>query len=422
MKKRRFQSDVTSDNILIDMYTKCGDLPASREVVGRMMCRDSVSWKSMINCYIQYVNYDEALKLASSMKVVLKVDSITCVMLLSVSTRLVDKDPGKEIHCDVIKLGFDSDLIVNNSMADMYAKCGPLNYSVKIFESMKTHDRVTWNKIIAACVQSGDFTFGLRMINQMRSEGVMPDVATVLGILPMCSFFTSKRQGKEIHGCLVEEGLACFDQMQKDYNLEPRIEHYSCVVDLLSRSQLIYKAERFIKSMPLKQMQVYGALYLVHADQVATQVAERVAEHAFELKPNDTGYYVLASNINASLGKWEQVRTIRKSIKARGLKKDPGCSWIEIKRRLYVFGTGDKFFEQFEEVNKLLGIVSGLMAKEGYVADLRYVLHDVEEDEKRDMLCGHSERLAMAFGLLNTEPGTPLQIMKNLRVCGIVTL
>ncbi|KAE8734605.1 Pentatricopeptide repeat-containing protein [Hibiscus syriacus] len=508
MKKSGFQSDVTADNILIDMYAKCGDLPASREVFDRMMCRDSVSWNSMINCYIQYVNYDEALKLARSMKVDLKVDSITCVMLLSVSTRLVDKDLGKEIHCDVIKLGFDSDLIVNNSMVDMYAKCGLLSDSVKIFENMKTHDRVTWNIIIAACVQSGDFTFGLRMINQMRTEGVMPDVATVLGILPMCSFFASKRQGKEIHGCilrfrfetdvptgnaliemytkcgsvkdsvqvfdhmkgrdvvtwtamisaygmygegrkalrtfedmkaagvipdhvafvaiiyacshsgLVEEGLACFDQMQRDYNLEPRIEHYACVVDLLSRSQLISKAERFIKSMPLKpDASIWGSLLSACRSSGNTEAAERVAEHVLE-KSNDTGYYVLASNVYASLGKWEQVRTIRKSIKARGLKKDPGCSWIEIKRRLYVFGTGDRFFEQFEEVNKLLGIISGLMAKDGYVADLRYVLHDVEEDEKRDMLCGHSERLAMAFGLLNTEPETPLQIMKNLRVCG----
>ncbi|KAE8673802.1 Pentatricopeptide repeat-containing protein [Hibiscus syriacus] len=460
MKKSGFQSDVTADNILIDMYAKCGDLPALREVFDRIMCRDSVSWNSMINCYIQHVDYDDAVKLAKTMKVDLKVDSITCVMLLCF---------------------YSINLIVNNSMVDMYAKCGLLSDSVKIFENMKTHDRVTWNTIIAACVQSGDFTFGLRMINQMRTEGVMPDVATVLVILHMCYFFVSKRQGKEIHGCifrfgfetdvptgnalietyskcgslkdsaqvfdhmkvrdvvtwtamisaygmygegrkalrafedmkaagiipdhvvfvaiiyacshsgLVDEGLACFDQMQKDYNLEPRIEHYACVVDLLSRSQLISKAERFIKSMPLKpDASIWGSLLSACQSSGNTEVAERVAEHVLELKSNDTGYYVLASNVYASLGKWEQVRMIRKSIKARGLKKDPGCSWIEIKRRLY----------------------------EGYVADLRYVLHDVEEDEKRDLLCGHSERLAMAFGLLNTEPGTPLQIMKNLRVCG----
>ncbi|OMO71059.1 hypothetical protein COLO4_28397 [Corchorus olitorius] len=510
MKKSGYRGDVIADNILIDMYSKCGDLLASREVFDRMTCRDTVSWNSMINGYIQYGNYDEALKLSKIMKIDLKVDSITCVMLLSISTQLTDKDLGKQIHCDIVKWGFDTDLIVSNAMVDMYAKCGQINDSLNVFDNMKTHDRVTWNTIITACVQSGDFTLASRMINQMRTEGLRPDVATILGILPMCFFLAAKRQGKEIHGCifrfgfetdvpignaliemyskcgslknslqvfdrmkvrdvvtwtamisaygmygegkkalrafsdmkatgvipdhvafvsiiyacshsgLVEEGLACFDQMKKDYNLEPRIEHYACVVDLLSRSGLISKAEEFICSMPLKpDVGIWGSLLSGCRLSGNIEVAEHVSERILELKSNDTGYYVLVSNVYAILGNWDQVRTIRKTIKARGLKKDPGCSWIEIERRLYVFGTGDKFFEQYEEVNKLLGTISGLMAKEGYVADLRYVLHDVEEDEKRDLLCGHSERLAIAFGILNTKPGTPLQVMKNLRVCSL---
>ncbi|XVE62388.1 hypothetical protein DITRI_Ditri06bG0114600 [Diplodiscus trichospermus] len=509
MKKSGYQCDAIADNILIDMYSKCGDLLASREVFDRMICRDSVSWNSMISGYYQHGNYDEALKLSKFMKIDMKVDSITCVMVLSISTQLADKDLGKNIHCDAIKLGFDSDLVVNNAMVDMYAKCGEINDSLKIFDSMKTLDRVTWNTIIIACVQSGDFTLALRMTNQMRTEGVMPDMATVLGILPMCSFLAAKRQGKEIHGSifrfgfethvpignaliemyskcgslknslqvfdcmkvrdvvtwtgmisaygmygegrkalqtfadmkatgiipdhvafvaiiyacshsgLVEEGLACFNQMKRDYNLEPRIEHYACVVDLLSRSGLISKAEKFICSMPLKpDASIWGCLLSACRSSGNIEVADRVSKRILELKSNNTGHFVLVSNVYAILGKWDKVRIIRKFIKARGLKKDPACSWIEIERRLYVFQAGDKFFEQFEEVNKLLVIVSGLMAKEGYIADLRYVLHDVEEDEKRDMLCAHSERLAIAFGLLNTKPGTPLRIMKNLRVCG----
>ncbi|KAK6232661.1 hypothetical protein SCA6_002734 [Theobroma cacao] len=509
MKRSRYESDTTADNILIDMYSKCGDLLGSREVFDRMICRDSVSWNSIINGYFQYGKYDEAVKLFRIMKIDSKVDSITCVMLLSASTQLADKDLGKKIHCDVTKLGFDSDIIINNAMIDMYAKCGQINDSMKIFEYMKTHDRVSWNTIITACVQSGDFTLGLKLIHQMRTEGLRADVATILGILPMCFFLAAKQQGQEIHGCifrlgfetdvpvgnaliemyskcgsltislevfdrmkvrdvvtwttmisaygmygegkkalrafaemeatgvipdhvafvaiiyacshsgLVEEGLASFDRMKKVYNLERRIEHYACVVDLLSRSGLISKAEEFIYSMPMKpDASIWGSLLSACRSCGNIEVAQRVSERILELNSNDTGYYVLASNVCAILGKWDQVRMIRKSIKARGLKKDPGCSWIEIKRRLYVFGTGDKFFEQFDEVTKLLGIISGLMAKEGYVADLRYVLHDIEEDEKRDLLCGHSERLAIAFGLLNTKPGTPLHIMKNLRVCG----
>jgi hypothetical protein len=171
--------------------------------------------------------------------------------------------------------------------------------------------------------------------------------------------------------------------------------------------------------MPLQpDASIWGALLSACRARGDVKITERVSDHLLELNPDDPGYHVLASNIYASLGKWDQVRMIRKSLRARGLKKHPGCSWLEIQNKVYVFGTGERFFEQHKKVYELLEILAGLMAKEGYVADLRFALHDVEEDEKLDMLCGHSERLAIAFGLLNTKPGSPLQIMKNLRVCG----
>ncbi|XWS57962.1 hypothetical protein CRYUN_Cryun09bG0218200 [Craigia yunnanensis] len=308
MKKSCYQSDVTADNILIDMYAKRGDLLASCEVLGRMMCRDSVSWNAIISCYIQYGNYDEALKLSKIMKVDLKFDSITFVMLLAISTQLADKELRKEIHCNVIKLGFDSDLIVNNYMVDTYAKCGQINDSLKKFKNMKTHDRVTWNTIITACAQSGDFTLGLRMINQMRTEGVMLDVATFLGILLMCSFFSAERQGKEIHGCIFI------------FRFETDVPTGNTLIEMYSKC-------------------AYG-----------------------------------------------------------------------------MYGEGKKAVRAFEDI-KAAGVIPDHVDS-GYVADLRYVLHDVEEDEKRDLLCGHNKRLAIAFGLLNTKLGTPLQIVKNLRVCG----
>ena len=503
-----YECDTTASNILINMYAKCGNLLASQEVFSGMKCKDSVSWNSMINAYIQNGSFDEAMKLFKMMKTDVKPDSVTYVMLLSMSTQLGDLHLGKELHCDLAKMGFNSNIVVSNTLVDMYAKCGEMGDSLKVFENMKARDIITWNTIIASCVHSEDCNLGLRMISRMRTEGVTPDMATMLSILPVCSLLAAKRQGKEIHGCifklglesdvpvgnvliemyskcgslrnsfqvfklmktkdvvtwtalisacgmygegkkavrafgemeaagivpdhvafvaiifacshsgLVEEGLNYFHRMKKDHKIEPRIEHYACVVDLLSRSALLDKAEDFILSMPLKpDSSIWGALLSACRMSGDTEIAERVSERIIELNPDDTGYYVLVSNIYAALGKWDQVRSIRKSIKARGLKKDPGCSWMEIQNKVYVFGTGTKFFEQFEEVNKLLGMLAGLMAKEGYIANLQFVLHDIDEDEKRDILCGHSERLAIAFGLLNTKPGTPLQVMKNLRVC-----
>ncbi|XP_050223681.1 pentatricopeptide repeat-containing protein At3g03580 [Mercurialis annua] len=502
------ECDITASNIIIDTYVKCGDLVASRKVFETMKCRDTVTWNTLVNGYLQSGSYVEGVKLFKKMKMDLEPDSITFVALLSISTRLVDIELGKGIHCDLIKLGFESGLVVGNALIDLYAKCGKIDDSLKIFENMKVRDIVTWNTIIASCVQAEDCSLAFRMINQMRSEELTPDMGTLLGILPICSLIAAKRQGKEVHACtfkfgfestvpvgnaliemyskcgnlkycvrvfehmkakdvvtwtalisaygmygegknalrafeemeaagiipdyiafvsviyacshsgLVEEGLACFERM-KDYSIEPRIEHYACVVDLLSRSGQLSKAEQFIGSMPLKpDASIWGSLLSACRASTDLKIAERIAEHILQLHSDDPGYYILVSNVYAALGRWDEVRNIRKCLKNRGLKKDPGCSWIEIKNRVYSFGAGDKFYKQYEEVNKYLEELADQMAKEGYVADLKFAMHDVEDDEKRGLLSGHSERLAIAFGLLNTEPGTPLQVLKNLRVCG----
>ncbi|KAM7508938.1 hypothetical protein LguiA_019391 [Lonicera macranthoides] len=509
MMRNGYECDTTASNILINMYAKCGNLLVARETFDQMKCRDLVSWNSLINGYIRNGSCEEAMKIFNMMKMDLKPDFVTYLTLLSMCAQLIKVDHAKELHCDIMKLGIDSSLVVCNALVDMYAKCGKIADSLKQFEEMKSRDIITWNTIIAACVHSEECDLGFKMICRMRMEGQMPDGATILGTLPICSQLSAKRQGKEIHGyifkmgfesdvpignalielyskcgslkhsllvfdhmkskdvvtwtalisayglhgegkkalrafeemkrigifpdhiafvaiiysCshsgLVEEGRACFDQMKKDYNIEPKIEHYACVVDLLSRSGLLAEAEEFIHSMPMKpDTSIWGALLSVCRASGDIKLAERVSKHIIELNSNDTGYYVLVSNVYATLGKWDQVRTIRKSLKTRGLVKDQGFSWLEIQNRVYVFGSGNRFFEQYEEVHKLLKKLSSLMAKEGYVANLEFALHDVEEDEKRDMLCGHSERLAIAFGLLNTKPGTSLQVMKNLRVCG----
>ncbi|KAL6964870.1 hypothetical protein U1Q18_035923 [Sarracenia purpurea var. burkii] len=509
MIKNGYECDTTASNILIDMYAKCGNLLTSREIFDRIKCRDLVSWNSLISGYIQNGSYEEVIELLNMMKMDSRPDSVTYAMLLSISGQLVNIDFGKKVHCDVTKTGCNTSLVVGNALINMYAKCGNMADSLEQFENMRSRDIVTWNSMISACVHSENCNLGFRMISRMRLEGMLPDLATILAILPMCSILATKRQGKEIHGCvfklgfesdisvgnaliemyskcgslknsllvfehmktkdvvtwttlifgygmygegrkalrafeemqgaglapdhiafiaiifacshsgLVDEGRSYFDRMWKEYNIGPKIEHYACVVDLLSRSGLLSEAEEFILSMPLKpDASIWGALLSGCRASGNTKVAERASEHIIELNSDITGYYVLVSNVYAALGKWDKVRTIRKSLRNKGMKKDPGCSWMEIRDRVYVFGTGDKFFEQYEEVNELLGILAGLMAKEGYIADLQFILHDVEDDEKRDLLCGHSERLAIAFGLLNTKPGTPLQVMKNLRVCG----
>ncbi|KAK9144129.1 hypothetical protein Sjap_004032 [Stephania japonica] len=512
MKRNNYACDTMASNILITMYAKCDNLLASEKVFDEIKCRDCISWNSMINAYIQKGMYGEGIELFKRMNnSQLKPDAVTYVLLLSICAHLLGIIRGKELHCNIIKIGLSSDVKIGNAIVTLYAKCGYVEDALKVFEGMKEcRDLVTWNAIIAGSVQSGNCQLALEMISQMRTEAVIPDVATMLAVLPACFFLATKRQGKEMHssilklgfesdipignaliemyskcGCLeyavfvfkqmqskdivtwtslvstygiygqgknalrtfdemeatgttpdhiafvaviyacshsglVEDGLSCFNRMKERYLIEPRLEHYACVVDLLSRSGRLAQAEDFILAMPMKpDASIWGALLSAcRAVTGATEIADRAAKQILELNSSNAGYHVLASNVYASLGKWEQVRNIRKSMKSRGLRKDPGCSWIEIKNKVYMFGTNQKFIEQYEDVCLLLGKLTDLMVKEGYVADKKFVLHDVEDDEKIDMLCGHSERLAIAFGLLNTSPGTPLQIMKNLRVCG----
>ncbi|KAF3434993.1 hypothetical protein FNV43_RR22080 [Rhamnella rubrinervis] len=424
VKKSEFDFDITANNILIDMYAKCGNLLVSQEVFDSMENKDCVSWNSLINGYLINGCYYEGLKLFKRMKVGTKPDFVTYVMVLSLSAQLAYLHWGRLSHCDILKLGFDSHLVVSNALLDMYTKCGKVEQSLVVFENLKARDVVTWNTIISASIHYEDCSLGFRMMSRMRNEGLMPDVATMLGILPVCSQLAAKKQGKEIHGCilrlgfdlhlpvgnaliemysncgnlessiqvfkqmkmkdvvtwtslissygmhgegkralrafaemegtgvlpdhlaflavifacshsgLVENGLACFDRMKKDYKIEPRIEHYACIVDLLSRSGLLVQAEEFIHSMPFKpDASIWGALLSACRASGDTTIASRVLEQIVQRNLYDTGYYILVSNIYAALGKWDQVRAIRKVMKAKGLKKDPGSSWMEIEKK-----------------------------------------------------------------------------------------
>jgi hypothetical protein len=136
------------------------------------------------------------------------------------------------------------------------------------------------------------------------------------------------------------------------------------------------------------------------------------------LEPENTGHYILLSNTYAATGRWDDVEKLRKTMKGRCLKKTPGCSFIEVNNKVHAFVVGDKSHPQSQDIYTMLETLAEQMGEAGYVPDTNFVLHDVEEELKEHMLYSHSEKLAIAFGLISTSPGTPIQITKNLRVCG----
>ncbi len=300
-----------------------------------------------------------------------------------------------------------SNIFVGNSLVDMYGKCGSMEDAQRVFNNMPLHDVVSWNAILGGCAMHGHGKEALRHFELMCEEGVKPNDITFVCLLSACG-----------HAGLVDEGLCCFTSMSTVYKISAKLEHYTCMVDLLGRSGRLQEAENMIQALPFRPD---GALWmaLLGACRIYANVemGERIAKRVLELEPENALGYVMLSNIYAAAGKRDLCKNVERQRKERGVKKQLGRTWIEVNNEVHTFVVDDQEHSQISQIHTQLKRLSGLMHDAGYVPITEFVLHDVEEESKVFHLCHHSEKLAIAFGLINTDPGTPLQIMKNLRVC-----
>eukprot|EP01018_Ginkgo_biloba_P035921 Gb_12076 [translate_table: standard] len=413
MQLAGIKPDVITWNALISGYAQNGHGDEALKLVTQMQLAgiksDVITWNGMIAGYTQNGQGDEALKFFRQMHLVgMKPNLVTIASILPACSLLAALQEGKTIHGYLIRMGFESDVIVGNTLIDMYAKCGSLKDARQVFVKISQKDVVSWNAVIVAYALHGHGKNALTFFEQMQQEGMNPDHVTFIGILSACS-----------HAGLVNEGRKFFDSMTREYHLIPGMEHYACMVDLLGRAGHLDDAHALINKMPFEpNATVLGALLGACRIHHNVDIGEHVAKSLIDLEPENAGNYVLISNIYARSGRWADVASVRKMMKERVLKKMPGCSWINVKSRVHVFLVGDRSHPEMEKILAMLKSLAEQMKKAGYVPDTNYVLHDVEEEEKEHVLCGHSERLAIAFGLLNMCPGTPVQIIKNLRVCG----
>jgi hypothetical protein len=191
------------------------------------------------------------------------------------------------------------------------------------------------------------------------------------------------------------------------------------MVDILGRAGYLEEAHDFINSMPIQpDATVWGSLLGACRNYMNIRLGELVAKHLLQSCSENAAHYVLMSNIYAAAGRWDDVAKVRKMMKDRGVEKNPGCSWIEINNKLYAFLAEDRAHPQMHKIYAKLDELFGQMKEAGYVPDTNFVLRNVEEEQKEYFLCYHSEKLAIAFGLINTSDRTPIRIAKNLRVCG----
>ncbi|KAI4332531.1 hypothetical protein L6164_017432 [Bauhinia variegata] len=408
IKKNNIGPSLPVSNALTDMYAKCGNMEEAHSIFSQIPVKDTVSWNTMIGGYSRNCLPNEALKLFAEMQKEKKPDSITMACVLPACGSLAALERGREIHGYGLRNGYSSDLHVANALVDMYVKCGLLVLAMLLFYMIPNKDLISWTVMIAGYGMHGFGNEAIAAFNEMRRVGIEPDEISFISILYACS-----------HSGLLNEGKKFFDSMTRECNIEPKLEHYACMVDLLSRVGKLSEAYRFIERMPIKpDATIWGALLCgcrIHHD---VKLAEKVAEHVFELEPENTGYYVLLANIYAEAEKWEEVKKLRERIGKQGLKKNPGYSWIEIKGKATIFVAGGTSHPQAKRIDSLLKKLRVKMKDEGYSPKLRYALINADDVEKEVALCGHSEKLAMAFGILNLPAGRTIRVTKNLRVCG----
>lgn len=402
--------DLVLHNGIVDAYGECGNVDYAERLFELIEFKDVVSWTSMISCYVHNGHANEALELFHLIKETgIEPDSILLVSIISAAASLSALKKGKEIHGFLIRKGFVLDGSLASSLLDMYARCGSVEKSRNVFDCIRNKNLVLWTSMINALGMHGCGRAAIELFGMMEDESIAPDHIAFLAVLYACS-----------HSGLVEEGGRFLEKMKYKYQLEPWPEHYACLVDLLGRANHLEEAYQFVKGMEVEPTaEVWCALLgacQIHSNK---KLAEIAAQKILETGPENPGNYVLVSNMYAAERRWKEVEEVRMRMKAFGLKKNPGCSWIEVGNKVHAFMARDKSHPQSMEIYVKLSEITEKLAREGgYVAQTEFALHNASEEEKAQMLYGHSERLAIAYGMLTTPEGTSLRITKNLRVCG----
>ncbi|XP_042482746.1 pentatricopeptide repeat-containing protein At4g33170 isoform X2 [Macadamia integrifolia] len=404
-----FDSDLCVSSGILDMYIKCGDTRDAYLVFDGISKPDDVAWTAMISGCVDNGDEDHALWLYHQMRHAgIPPDEFTFATLIKACSCLTALEQGRQIHANVIKLECVTDPFVGTSIVDMYAKCGTIKDAYQLFKRMDVRNLASWNAMVVGLAQHGNGKEALDLFEKMRFHSIKPDRITFIAVLSACS-----------HSGLVSEAYEHFESMYKSYGIEPELEHYSCLVDVLGRAGLVNEAKKVIESMPFDaSASMYRALLGACRVQGDAETGKQVASRLLALEPLDSSAYVLLSNIYAAANRWDDVSDARKTMKSRNVKKDPGYSWIDVKNKLHLFVVDDRSHPQADTIYEKLDDLIRMIREEGYIPDTDFVLFDVEDEEKERSLYYHSEKLAIAYGLISTPPSATIRVIKNLRVCG----
>ncbi|KAM3380639.1 putative pentatricopeptide repeat-containing protein [Capsicum galapagoense] len=400
--------DVISWTTIVKGFVNVGQVDVARKYFDQMSERDNISWTAMIDGYVKENRFKDVLMLFREMQAAkIRPDEFTMVSILTTCAHLGALELGEWIKAYIDNHKIKVDIHLGNAVIDMYFKCGNVEKALMMFSTMPCRDKFTWTAMIIGLATNGHEREALDMFFEMLRASETPDDVTYIGVLSACT-----------HMGMVDEGKSFFDSMTSQHGIQPNVIHYGCMVDLLGRAGRLEEAYEVIKNMPVKPNSiVWGALLgacRVHKD---VQTAEIAAQQLLQLEPGNGAVYVLLCNIYAACKKWENLHETRRIMTDHGIKKTPGCSLIEMHGIVHEFVAGDKSHPQSKSIySKLFELIEELKFA-GYVPDTSEVSLDIGEEEKENSLHRHSEKLAIAFALINTQPGSTVRIVKNLRIC-----
>lgn len=408
--KTRYQEVPSVGTALLAAYTKLGNLGEAFSAFKAIKDKDIVAWSAMLASYAQAGDFEGAAKLFTEMaRNGVRPNEFTLSSAVdSCASSTAPADQGKQFHALSIKLRYDGTLCVSSALITMYARRGNIENAQGVFERQKVRDQVSWNAMLMGYAQHGYGRKAVELFKEMEERGIELDRISFIGVITACT-----------HTGLVEEGKMYFKSIVENYHLRPTVEHYACIVDLLSRAGKLKEAMTMINEMPFPATATMWRTLLgacrLHRN---IELGEFAAEKLISLEPSHSAAYVLLSNIYAAAGKWEERSNVRKLMDSRKVKKEAGYSWIQVKNKVHSFLASDTSHPLSDQIYAKLQEITIRLKEKGYQPNTDFVLHDMEEEHKEIMLAQHSERLAIAFGLIATPHEIPLQIVKNLRICG----
>lgn len=405
------RSDVVVSTALVGLYAKSNDVVMARKVFERIVERNVVSWGSMISAYALNADGHSAVALfAEFLGRNLRPNDFMLSSVVNACASVGRLGLGKSAHAKVFRCWHQENEVIAGALIDMYAKCGCIEYSRKVFDGIVNPSLVPCTSMIVAAGKYGLAKLALSLFDEMVDRGLKPNLVTFLGVLHACS-----------HAGLVDIGLYYLNSMRRDYGILPRAKHYTCVVDMLGRAGRLDEAHEITRSIEAKgddELMLWSTLLSASRIHKRLDIAAEAGEKLKEFSRDVAGAYVVMSNAYVSAGEWDGAMRVRSEMRRRGIRKEPGCSWVEIKDVAYVFYAGEaEKCARGREVVALLEDLDVRMEEKGYVK-VRKTVCLIEEGEEVDLMIGvHSEMLALGFGLLSLGGGVTVRVMKNLRMC-----